>query len=385
LLPAFQPLSRLKDNAGSGPDPDARILPDGVDPMNSLLPAYPADAALAAFEDRGDARPLAALGVSEIVSRPWLTSDASALAAQRALPAPRTAAPAAVAATVGTLALLPSSLLVLERTPPTCSVCADLSAGAVFFGDVAGMSGPLVPSGWRSYSPAIDVQPPSTSVLAKDGWVDARLAFASDPELAQAFGGAVTTSRDAMLPVIGGLDALVFVRGRLFASSGALIATNTSGYEWVDLGDDVHSLRCDSLCAVAVEARGAQAIPADATTSALPLPLEIREWIPWMASADIPGGHAALLRYDVAYDRGWTASMRGATLPHVRVDAFANGWLVPQRGQSATVTMVHVPSLIAAILEGVGFVWAGWLVAAFCLQLSRRHDQAAREGRANAE
>jgi len=380
-LPAFQPLSKLPENIGSGLDPDARILPDDVVPINSMLPGYPADAALAAFALRGDTRPLAALGVSEIVSRPWLTSDASALSAQRALPAPK--APAADAA--ATRALIPSSALAIEPIPPTCSVCADLSAGAVFFGDVAGMSGPLVPSAWRTYPSAIAIRAPSTSVLAKDGWVDARLAFTSDPELAQAFGGAVTTSDGASLPVLGGLDALVFVRGRLLASSGAVVAKSTSGYEWVHLGEEVRALRCDGLCAVALEARGAPAIPAESQSNALPSPLAIRTWIPWMVSADIPAGGAAMLRYDVAFDQGWTASMRGTPLPHVRVDAFANGWLVPERGASATVAIVHVPSLVAAILEAIGVGWAGWLVAIFGLQLSRRHDEAARESRANAE
>jgi len=67
LLPAFQPLSTLPGRWGSGLDPDAKILPSDVDAINMLVPSYPVDAALSAFEQSGDARRLAELGVSEAI------------------------------------------------------------------------------------------------------------------------------------------------------------------------------------------------------------------------------------------------------------------------------------------------------------------------------
>ena len=73
LLPAFQPLG-LRDGGGDGADPDAYVYPDHVPALNEYFPTYPVDMALARYELSDDAEPLRALGVSEIVARPWLVS-----------------------------------------------------------------------------------------------------------------------------------------------------------------------------------------------------------------------------------------------------------------------------------------------------------------------
>jgi hypothetical protein len=372
LTPAFQPLSRVPGATGSGLDPDAVLMPDDVRPVNSMQPAYPVDAALARFEKRGDVVGLAALGVSEVVSRPWLTTDTAALAAQRALPPPLNNAPGAAVIR----RLEPQPQLALMQTPLTCSVCTR-AGGAVFFGDVAGINDALAPAAWSGYPQTVIVQPSREAVHARDGWVDARLAFASNPELAQAFGGAVTTSKDASLPVMGGLDALVLVQGRLLTSSGAVVTGTTNGYRWVPLGADVSALRCDGLCAVALESPQSRAFPAETGAAGRQVPLSLRRPLPWLVTADVPAGDAAMLRFNEAYDNGWIARLTGARLPHFRVDAIVNGWLVPARTSSDTITIVHWPSFVVAILEAIGCLWTAALIIALMAAMRNRSAQSA--------
>ncbi len=73
LLPAFQPL-QLRSGGGDGADPDVINYPHHVAALNQYLPTYPVDVALARYERDGDATTLRALGVSEIVDRPWFVS-----------------------------------------------------------------------------------------------------------------------------------------------------------------------------------------------------------------------------------------------------------------------------------------------------------------------
>ena len=96
LLPAFQPLG-LTAGGGDGADPDAYVYRAGVSALNEYFPTYPVDMALARYELSGDAEPLRALGVSEVIARPWLVSrtrGAIGLAASSLQPrSPRRAVP----------------------------------------------------------------------------------------------------------------------------------------------------------------------------------------------------------------------------------------------------------------------------------------------------
>lgn len=377
LFPAFQPLTR-GDGAGSGLDPDATIRATGVYPVNTPFSAYPVDSALAAYEQRGDAGPLSDLGVSLLVRRAWLRSDDAALASQRAIAGTVVHADPAAP---GIERLTPAPLLSLDGPPQTCGVCTSLGGAGVFFGDVAGMRARTAPAAWAAYPRVVHVPARTSDVRAAAGWVDARLAFAADPELGQPFGGVMTTSPQALLPVDGGLDALVSVRGRLVTSDGSVIASTTDGYRWVALRPDARAVRCVGLCVVALEAPGALAFPAEVPGPASRAPLALREYAPWLGRALVPAGGPTLLHYDVAYDRGWLA-FGGGVLTHVRIDAVTNGWLLPARASSGSVTIVHWPSAIAALFEIAGFVWTAALAILLLRPLSRGHDEAARERRA---
>jgi hypothetical protein len=67
-----------------------------------------------------------------------------------------------------------------------------------------------------------------------------------------------------------------------------------------------------------------------------------------------------MLRLNVAFDRGWLAFAGGASLPHVRVDATVNGWLLQPRTQAISAWMIQWPAAVEAVLEAIG---AAWLIA----------------------
>ena len=376
LLPAFQPMS-LVAGGGSGIDPDATLRADAVAPINTLEPSYPADAALALFERRADATMLEALGVSSVIARPYFTSDAVALGAQRALPATGGASQAT------TMTLQAAPMLALLPPPSTCSVCRNVGAGAVFFGDVAGMQGAMMPQAWSRYPQTVEIRPPRETFDASAAWVDARLAFAADPSLAQAFGGAVTSQSATPLPVRPGMDALVDVRGRLTSDDGALVSRTTDGYAWVPLGPHVDALRCYGVCAVALEASGAQRFPRETGAAAPATAVTVVFLSPWLARASLPAGPAATLRLNAAFDRGWILLSGGIpSASHVRLDGALNAWLLPARSSTTPIALLQWPSAVAAIFEAIGLAWILALIVRWSAALARGHDEAAGERRA---
>jgi hypothetical protein len=360
LVPAFQPLTFLSH--GSGLDPDAFVHGTSA-PLNVQSPQYPVDAALARYVQRDDDSWLAALGVSRIIDRPWLQSDEAARAHEIAF-APKPAQhpnPPADAATASRAVIVAGAqpLVAILPTPSIGTVDDDLGAGAVFFGDAAQVRGAGVPPQWSTYRPLIAVSSSGRFVDAADGWVDARLAFSADPRLAQAFGGAMTTSSAELLPVTASVPALVFVDGELRTQSGRLVSGSTRGYRWIALGTDVNALRCSGTCAVAAQGYPPAIEPAKPRT-VRPISFQYADMTPWLIPASIPAGGSGMLRLNVAFDRGWLAFAGGASLPHVRVDATVNGWLLQPRTQAISAWMIQWPAAVEAVLEAIG---AAWLIA----------------------
>ena len=360
LYPAFQPLQLTDGMRGSGSDPEATDQARGVTPLNELFPSFPVDAALSRYAATRDPAGLAALGVSTVVGRSWLREDSKAMGYGRALPAP--VAPDGANTPDSVLEASPE--LAVVPLPRACAVCADAGADAVFFGDAAGVHDPGAPPAWTSYPHADVVAAPDVHVSAADGWVDARLSFSSDPELAQPFGGALTTSRAASLPL--GLDryALVFVRGALVDNTGSVVARDTRGYRWIALPAATRSVRCAGRCLVALTAPEVPDVPAEAPSKDLPIGVPFEARFPWRVEATVPPGRASMVRYLVRFDDAWSASLDGKPLAHVRVDGYANGWLLPSRSTPSPLVIVHDTSAAQAALECAGAIWTvGTIVA----------------------
>ncbi|HUY39969.1 MAG TPA: hypothetical protein VMV82_00155 [Candidatus Dormibacteraeota bacterium] len=351
LLPAFQPLSL--EGTGSGADPDLYGRAVDVAPLNQYVATYPADAALGGFLASGDTSALRALSVSVVIERPWLRASEQALAQQwafgdRILP---WRSPAAQ-----TFALQPLPELSLIAAPAVGTLDDQLGSGNVFYGDLA------------AHPAFVAVVAANTHVDAASGWVDARLAFAQRPDLAQGLGGALTTNPNAWLALQPNLEALVWVDGVLRARDGTVVTRATHGYRWISLPRDAVAVACSGLCVVA-----AQGMPPRAPLNPPPRPyraLAFTAVTPWLVRATLPPGDAGAVRYNVAYDGAWAASIGGHALPHLRLDTTVNGWLVPARTGATDLLIVERVAAAQALAELAVCV----LLAVLGIRLSRRRQ-----------
>ena len=272
----------------------------------------------------------------------------------------------------------------LSALPRVSLVGNRLGYGEVFFSDVAGLAGEGVPAGWSSLPEAKPIAIPHDELKSSDGWVDARLAFASQPELAQGLGGALTTSPSALLPVDGDTRALVFVRGALLSSDGTRLAASTPGYSWIDLPASTTAVRCAGECVVAAE--GTIPPGPDAQTVG-PSPWEriVSTTIePWLSTVTIPpAAQPKMLRYNVRFDSGWIALDGSQRLPHFRVDTTVNGWIVPARPQSRRVVVLEPAALVQTLLALVGVVWSLGVILRSALDRYAERSRYRRDPRTN--
>ncbi len=239
FLPAFQPLG-LRAGGGDGADPDAHVYPGPVTTLNEYFPTYPVDMALARYEQSGDAQALRALSVAQIVPRPWLVSLTQGRVGMAASSLqPRMPPPAA------------SPVRYLAGATPLMSVCENprivrfsdrLGACDVFFGDAVQRAAvvPLIAG--------------SDSIDPQTAWIDARLAFAESPALAQAIGGVLTLSS---LPhrVEPNSWLLAYVRGALLGASDRRVLQKSRGaFAWLRIPGGVSLVRCAGLCELVAQA-----------------------------------------------------------------------------------------------------------------------------------
>lgn len=361
LLPAFQPLA-LREGLGGGADPDAYVRPGGVATINEYFPTYPVDMALASYEQSADVAPLRALGVSEIVPRPWLVSKvrggiglaATSLAPR--LPARAAATAQSVDATMPLMSECPAL--------PLTSLAPRLDACAVFFGDAPG------------YPPVRPLIAPSDSIDPQTAWIDARLAFTEDPALAQGIGGALTQSALPQ-PVESNAWLLAFVRGSLRAANGRVLATGDGAFAWIWIPRGVFSVACAGLCELVATTPQLPHLPAS-TAPAQGRAFAFRRILPWLYVVDATGVAAAgsqqrapaVLRFNERYDPGWLAFASGGVLRHVRVNLAVNGWFLGTLPQ--TVVLVQATAVVQAIAEFVAILCALALLKALVRAPTKR-------------
>jgi hypothetical protein len=310
LLPPFQPLKF--EGRGSGPDPDAGLRSDGRVSLNEYVPSYPVDAALARYEQFGDASQLTALGVEEIVERPGYATDTPALRAQLGM---RETLPAFGASQVLRDGVAPR--IGIEPFPRIPALLPRLGSGQVFFPDWPGASTIRVPlASNASLNPAT-------------AWVDVRLMTIAHPDFASPLGGAYTEQRLAVLPVErADRFALSAVVGQLTTTDGRYVArSDRATYAWVTLPPGTTGLRCDGRCALAAFA--SEIAGGVQTTPAAERALEGTRLAPWLIVTDLDAPDRALLRLNDRYDPAWQAYVGSLQLTHLRVDATSNGWVVP--------------------------------------------------------
>jgi hypothetical protein len=336
LLPAFQPL-QLRAGGGDGADPDAFAYPGHVTPLNAYLPAYPVDMALARYTQNGDASVLRALGVAQIVNRPWLVSRSNGVVG---LAASSVAGARSATSLTGARALTGPAPLVSQCDGMRIVASVDsLAPCDVFFSDAPG------------YAIAVPFGAPSDSVDAATAWIDARLAFARAPFLAQGLGGALTQSA---VPhrVRPGSWVLAYVRGKLSGTDGHVLVVSPGAFSWISIPPNLAGVVCAGLCELVAESPSFPALPLgrrDIETHAVPF----EQLEPWLYHLQYSAGAATLLRFNERYDPGWTAISAWRVLPHVRLDLSANGWFVLDPS-SNDVILIQVTALLQLIAELAG-------------------------------
>jgi hypothetical protein len=350
--PAFQPLA-LRNGTGGGADPNVHLYPGPVAPLNQYFPSYPVDMALARYEQSGDTEDLRALGVAEIVNRPWLVSvtrgEIGLAARSLRVGAPRAS---------------PQAIRYLDGATPLVSQCdvsrvvtlsERLDACDLFFGDVPG------------YASLRTIVAPSDSIDPRIAWIDARLVFAKVPDLAQAFGGAMTQSR---LPyrIDSPTWLLAYVRGKLTTADGRALLASNGAFTWLPIPVSVGSVVCEGLCALIAQTPTLPNQPA--TPPARVRAVTFARFAPWLYVVSIANESGQLLRLDERYDPAWTAIASLHVLPHVRVDASVNGWFVSSG--ASRVILLQVTSLLQLIAEALGVLYALYLLKALVHKPTKR-------------
>lgn len=350
--PAFQPL-RLRNGAGGGADPNVHLYPGPVAPLNQYFPTYPVDMALARYEQSGETEDLRALGVAEIVDRPWLVSVTRG---EIGLAARSLQVRAARASPQGVRDLDESTPLISQCTASRVVTLSErLDACDLFFGDLPG---------------SVSVRPivaGSESIDPRSAWIDARLVFAKVPDLAQAFGGAMTQSR---IPyhIDSPTWLLVYVRGALRAADGRALFVSTGAFTWLSIPGSVTAVVCDGLCALIAQTPSLPnrppAPPARVHAAAF------TRFASWLYVVRTVNESGQVLRLDERYDPAWIAIAALHVLPHVRVDASVNGWFLA--GGASRVILLQGTAFLQLIAEMLGVLYALYLLKALVREPTKR-------------
>jgi hypothetical protein len=351
-LPAFQPLV-LRGDGGDGADPDAYVHPKDVPALNEYLPSYPVDMALARYEQLGNPDALRALGVTAAVARPWLISRTRGGVGLAAA----TLQPKVARVALETRTLAGAMPLISEcASPHIVQIPGSLGACDVFFGDAQG------------FAPVRAVIAPSDSIDPQTAWIDARLAFAESPALAQGIGGALTLSGVAM-PVAPASWLLTYVNGTLKAPDGRSLARSGGAFFWLRIPGSVTSVRCAGLCELVAQTSQPPPVPVGLAQPRARA-LEFRQVAPWLFVVGEGGDSSGLLRLNERYDPAWIAIASRRVLAHVRMDMSVNGWILePAEGR---VILVQVTAVFQLIAEVIGAVCVLWLLKALARAPTKR-------------
>ncbi len=324
-LPAFQPLTYA--GRGSGIDPDAFSRPGKMLPINTAMPSYPVDVALASAHT-GDFRLLSALSVAQIISRSDYTSDWRVLQYQHAF-------------------RRPLHVKQLHAQTLTALPIAVMYAGtprAVSIGDAPGEDSvtPVMASAYR-------FAPDRTTIDPTRGWIDARTAFVERPAWGNPWGGVATSGR-LMLQLPDSAAILAQTSRRLVNERGDTVAVRSPLLRWWNLPPGTRALQCAGECIVVAALMhppaGPEHAPAPPYTQ-----VALHAVTAWLAIADVPPSAEATLRYNVRYDPHWAAYLHATPLEHVALDGMVNGWVLPPSSEARHVIFIETVAATQLFLE----------------------------------
>lgn len=330
LFPAYQPLTF--GNAGSGYDPDLYAQSNSAQPLNEFFPTFPVDAAISYAWYYSDYRDLQALGVTDIIMRPYLQTNWSTLKYQQAaLIRPADAPP-------NRRLNAPPVLSLSDGLPQLSTNPQDLFSNAIFFTDATPWS-----KAFRPFSNG------TASLDLNNRWIDLRFAELSHPQWATAFGGIVTAGKQPVSLPERHAQLLAQVSGRLLNQSSVKIATSTPALHWWNLPPGTTSVHCAGVCALVLLA-DPPSIPKRVPTPRWS-PIEYHSLSPWAISATVSAHpRPQTLRFAEAYGPYWLAISNMHILPHVRLNTVLNGWEI-QPGDSSRIIIVEIAALLQFICE----------------------------------
>jgi hypothetical protein len=336
LMPPLQPVTF--NGQGSGEDPNVYARPGNRTPLNDYAGEYPAGAALMQYATSGDTRSLAGLSVASVTSQPGLKSNLATLKEQWAQSIGPARAPHASRAGGGTFRIadaLPE--LSIVSAPRVTGFISRMGEGNLFFADIADGYSISVPRGSNA------------ALNTKTQWVDATLSFNAEPEIAQPFGGVVTTG-SAPLRIPPDKAILALVAGSLLGSDGS-IYHGKRAYRWITNLRGSSSVRCRGFCVIAAFADVPAAVPFDAPAR----PYKAQSFsapLPWFVYATVsPRTEGDVLRYNALFSRYWLAYLSGRLLTHIRIDHIVNGWRLPEGHKTERLLLIEWVAAVQSLAE----------------------------------
>lgn len=322
LLPEIQPLSL--NGRGSGFDFDAFPQKGRSLPINTFFPSFPATTMpLGRRKFKIEAE---ALGVQYVISRPYLQSDARALAETFRLP--RTSL-----AVVRRLHPYPILGLVSEA-PKVVAIGKSMASFGVSFADI-GMTPAFIP-----------IQPSREFANPQRGWVDARIMFAAYPQIATRYGGTFTRSAASLALPTQGASILAWTDGEIVDKRGRRLVPRFEGLRWWPRRSAAE-LRCRGVCAVI--AVGDPPTAENEGPVLRPVRVSFQELTPWLYRAWMPTHGACWLRFSEQYDASWHL-LGAAALAHIRLDESLNAWELPG-APAGPAYILNLDALIQLSLE----------------------------------
>ena len=329
LFPSFQPLTYM--GRGEGVDPDAYSQPGRSAPINQYMNSFPVDAAFGRAL-HGNFGMLRGLSVRYVIVRPYLKSDIASLRYQLSAPIPR--------ATIRARTMTPYPIVAIVPPPKTATLPLDPREDARFIGDVDRIN-------------LMDVIPDRSSINPNDAWVDARLAFASFPQIETPFGGAFSTGvRPLKIP--HGRNILAWTSGSISGSKNKIIAHATKNLRWWPLPPKTLWVQCHGVCAVIAVADIPSGVPR-ATAPVRGIAARVSQRLPWLWEASIPANSAGSLRFTESYDPYWVATKGQGLWTHFCLDFSLNGWTIIPSTQRQRVFLIESLAAVQYILELVSY------------------------------
>lgn len=337
-FPAFQPLTY--QGRGSGVDPDALVQTGRLDPLNEATPTYPVDVALASAYS-GDLRSLAALSVSQIVTRTSYEPDWRVLqyqmAFRRRLPPLRLRTRTVSALPPAVLYAGAPEAVTIGGTPVEDSITPEMDGAQLFRGD-------------------------RTTLDPRRAWIDARATFVARPAWGNPWGGVATAGSAPLALPSGSAAVLAQTSGALTSDRNDTIAVPAPALHWWAVPGGAHAMTCTGECIVVA---AAPQLPAGREHAAKrPVAaLSLHVLTPWLATADVPSTSGGTLRYNVRYDEHWAAYAGATALQHVALDGTINGWIVPRAAGSRRVVLIEMLAALQLLLEIAAAVTLLFLLA----------------------